>query len=389
MQHRPRSTYTKRPLRVLLLLNAPQNDWLGLDLMNAIKKQQNEAVFFGIGGPLMEKAGLHGLPGMAHRMNFLALKNIFTRRNIIRDLCQQCAEKSIDTIITIGPAPVFTPFIRRITHKNPGLMCFHYGNIYKLQEAFSGQGRFHYKKLRCYKKVFSFFPFKEERLKEYGVSAQFVGHPMLEHFAELIPTGETRPLNSPRCMALLPGRKGATIRQFMPILANALFDIRQQAPGAEVVLPLANATNPRFFEPFAGIEAKYVRGEEKHRAISFCDAAIAVAGESNLTLAVFGVPTVAIYKNPAKSWLSPLRRRREGYKSPINTLLSREAIPEVAAVNHAYIAMQAQQLLDNSPERKAQLSAFKDVRAALRPPEGKSASQMAAKLFLEDLGRLS
>lgn len=373
-----------------MLLNAPHNDWAGKDLMLAIKKQQPEAVFFGIGGRDMEKAGLHGLPGLPHRVNFLALKNICTRRSLMRDLTEQCREKNIDTVITIGPAPVFTPLVRRLT-KKLRLVCFHYGNIHKLKQSLSGSGwllrRGLYKNLRHYKKIFCFFPFLRDHLEAEGITTQFVSHPMLAHFAELIPTGEAKPLNAPRRVALLPGRQGATIRAYMPVMARSLYALREKAGDAEVVLPLANATNPRFLEPYANLEAQYARGAEKHKALSGCDAALAVAGESNLTLAVFGVPMVAVYKTPATGLWQKLKPQPEGYKSPINILLGKEAVPEVPARDLATITGKTKDLLENTPARKAQLAAFKEVRAALRSSEGKSASSIAAAAFVAALGR--
>lgn len=387
LKHRPRSTFTKRPVRILVLSNTPQNDWLGRDLISALKKQEPRAAFFGLGGAGMRQAGLSNLPNMPLEVNFQAL-NRLTRGHAFNNylykkaILRQCAEKNIEAVVTIGPAPLFVPLARSLSGKL-NIPCFHYGDVAPAPAGYPG--KLMLKALQGYRHVFCFYPFQATRLKEEGVAASFVGHPLLAHFAEFIPSGEAKPMGKPRSLALMPGRRGQTIRQVTPAVAEVAMGLQQTHEDLQLVLPLANATNPRHFEPYSQLRARYARGEEKHRTTSRCDAAIALAGENNLPLALFGVPMVAIRNPSLFQRLCGLLRRREGPASPVNKLLGVDVVPEVNIHDTSALLEKVAGLLENTEQRKEQLAAFKKVRVALRPPEDKPIHEVAAGVILEKI----
>lgn len=385
LKHRPRSTFTERPLRVLVLLNSPAHDWLGQELLTALKKQQPRAVFFGMGGAGMRHLGLNPLPTLPLEVNFQALRGIH-KGNVLRNLyynkrllATQCGEKNIDVVITIGPAPLFAPLVKNLCRRY-GVPCYHYGQTH--QPVFPPAAS-----LKPYSHIFCFYPAEAEDIREKGLDATFVGHPILAHFAAYIPTGESKPLSSPRKIALMPGQRGAVVKQVMPAMASMAQNIKENHPqGCDVVLPLAGTTNPRHFEAYSTLQATYARGEEKHKALSACDAALALAGEDNLHLALFGVPMVVVRPPGIAQRLSALRSRpNRGFTSPVNSLLGEQAVPEVSCGDGEAIAAQIQPLLENTPQRRQQLAAFHKVRRALRPPDGQSVPDKAAEILLSSL----
>lgn len=146
------------------------------------------------------------------------------------------------------------------------------------------------------------FPFELSTLRDQGVRARFAGHPLLDelspHFDEPadlpafgIPAGST-------VVGLLPGSRAGEIRRHFPAMVDAARRIASSKPGTIFAVPVAA---PRFRAELesaladAGIESVLV-DRDRHRLFQGMRAAISASGTATLELALFGVPTVIVYR---------------------------------------------------------------------------------------------
>ena len=390
LKFRPRSTFTERPMRILLLLNTPLNDWLGRDLIRELKNKNPNITFFGTGGALMRHAGLSELPGLPVDLNFQALTktsraHVFKYFFYKKYLIQYALEKNIDAVITINSAPMFLPLIKTF-NKKFGLPCFHYGDIPSPRIRFAERKLL--KDMRSFQEVFCFYPSQAKALQKQKVKASFLGHPLLSHFAEYIPSGESKPLNKVRKLALLPSGKERDFKKAMSVMADVATKLRTHYEHLEIVLPIEGSINPRYFEPFSQLKAHYVRGEEKYLAMSQCDVALTMSGENNLPLALFGVPMVSIKESGITATLHRLFTEFFSQRCGVNVGIAHKYIPEISEKNKALLHQSVKTLLENSDMRKQQLVAFKEVRQMLQSPDEHSVSKGAAAQIHKTLSKL-
>ena len=149
-----------------------------------------------------------------------------------------------------------------------------------------------------------FFPF-EPALFRPGF-ATFVGHPLLDEIrrereGERSPASADGPL-----LAVLPGSRMSEIRHHLPTLLEVVAALLKRVPGLRVAFPSANAKAHAAIEQ--GI-AKFDSGwasdgspvsvlppGNARAALADADCAVAASGTVTLEAALFGCPTVLVYK---------------------------------------------------------------------------------------------
>lgn len=146
------------------------------------------------------------------------------------------------------------------------------------------------------------FPFETAPLAEKGVNVRFAGHPLLDelapHFdrttdlpAYGIPEGST-------VVGLLPGSRESEIRRLLQPMVQAARRIAGSRPDACFAIPVAA---PRFRDvigaAFRGSGVRHVLVDrDRHGLFGAMGVAISASGTATLELALFGVPTVIVYR---------------------------------------------------------------------------------------------
>jgi lipid-A-disaccharide synthase len=219
-------------------------------------------------------------------------------------------------------------------------------------------------------------PFEEPWYRARGVEARFVGHPLLEHQppdgvedglrAELL-GGGAGPM-----LALLPGSRGAEIRQLLRPMLGAAKILTKEIPSLEVVLPVAPTVRRETIEA-AGREAGFVPKLVDGRArevLGACDAALVASGTATLEATLARAPMVVAYRT---AWLTYAVYRlfvRAPLISLPNILAGKEVVPELlqGAVTPEAMAGRVRPLLTETPQRRQMVEALSRVRDGLGTP---------------------
>jgi lipid-A-disaccharide synthase len=248
-----------------------------------------------------------------------------------------------------------------------------------------GAGR-HATLSRIVDKAAAILPFEERLLRDHGIDATFVGHPLLDRTAVLPDRAEARRALdlSPdaQVLALFPGSRAQEIERHLDAFVASARELERRLPGLTVIVSVA-----------PGIEVDRARCPYRQvRSASFtvlraADAALCKSGTTTLEAAVAGCPLVVAYRT--SRWTYAIARRV--VKIPriglVNVVAGREVAPEFVqdALAPPDVADVLERLLDPaSVERRQMIRDLEQVRSSLGTPGAaervaRIASEMAAR----------
>ncbi|HEX5831883.1 MAG TPA: lipid-A-disaccharide synthase [Gemmatimonadaceae bacterium] len=214
------------------------------------------------------------------------------------------------------------------------------------------------------------FSFEETLLREAGVDAEFVGHPLLDHVHELPDAVEARQrlgLDPARpVLALFPGSRRQEIARHLEVFVAVARELQRRRPLLQVVVSVAPTVD---VDP-ARCPFPAVRGESM-TVLRAASAALCKSGTTTLQAAVADCPLVVAYRtNP---WTYRIARRvvRIPHIGLVNIVAGREVAREFVqeALLPEQVADALTPLLDEgSAAREALRRELAHVRARLGEP---------------------
>jgi lipid-A-disaccharide synthase len=227
-----------------------------------------------------------------------------------------------------------------------------------------------------YDLLLSIFPFEKKWYAERApkLKVEFVGHPMLDRMQK--PVGNNQTINE---ILLLPGSRKSELKHHLPVMLEAVRMIKENLPAAtaKMVLPDEALKNLALA---LGADVEIQIGHLPD-ALARADVAIASTGTVTMECALFGVPTVTLYKK----WLLGLAMALgiitvKSLTMP-NLLAGEEVYPEFlqGAATPENISRAALELLQNEVRREKIQAQLAQIIASLGEP---GASKRAASAIL-------
>lgn len=228
-------------------------------------------------------------------------------------------------------------------------------------------------------KIATPFPWSAEMLLKSGANVVWVGHPVLQMAGA--DTGEPRDR-----MAIMPGSRAHEIELNLPVFAQAFCKLQTKLRPTIVAAPGANER--RLSELWARNCSADVEisKEGSFGLLRQSRAAIICSGTASLEAAVCRTPSVVAYVLDSLMVLeAKVIRLKVKYIALPNIILDRLAVPELYYPNAIpdRIAEETQRLLDDGPQRTAQLSAFAELRELLGPQDAVTRAARIALSMLE------
>lgn len=235
-------------------------------------------------------------------------------------------------------------------------------------------------------------PFEETFLRDRGVNATFVGHPL---FDEMKPAHEPHHRKPGAPIVALPcGSRGGVARANFPRQLEVAKRIRVTFPAATFRVPTTPATHDFVTKSIAGLDWVSAELDAFDRVIPACDLAVTVSGTATLHIAAHGVPMIVVYYGGKVAWHALGRWMiRIRTFAMVNLLANggrdepaKHVVPEFIPWNGPVdaVADKAVALLRDP----AQLDAMRaQMRAAIATIDRPGASLNAARLAMEVMGR--
>jgi lipid-A-disaccharide synthase len=225
-------------------------------------------------------------------------------------------------------------------------------------------------------------PFEEKLLRDHGIDAHFVGHPLLDRAQHLPSREEARAelgLDAARpVLALFPGSRAQEIARHLDDFVATGEEMRRRIPGLQVVVSVASTIDI----DAARCPFPMVRGAS-FPVLRAADAAMCKSGTTTLEAAVAGCPLVVAYRT--SDWTYWIARRvvKIPHIGLVNVVAGREVAREFVqdALDPIAVSDELQRLISRESPRRAEVAnGLAEVRAKLGTP---GAAGRVARMALE------
>jgi len=374
---------------ICVIAGEPSGDFLGGKLIEALREQNPELQFSGVGGYHMRMAGMESLFGY-EQLAVMGITEVLPRLPQLLARIRQTIDhiKAVkpDVVVTID-SPDFSFRVATAIRKEmadppklvhyvaPTVWAWRAGRAEKVSKFLDG--------LIC------LFDFEPPYFEKHGLKSFAAGHPMVEGDAMKASGSRFRDeygiLQGDTVVGALFGSRKGEVRRTGPAIRDALFRLADEM---DVLPHIVAPTLPHIEEDvrdllkdYGGHLHVFTDAAHKFDAFRAFNVAIAVSGTVGLELAALGVPHVIGYKmNPITAMIVK-RMIKVKYAHLANIMADREIVPEFIQQNCVPERM-AEAAFGLYQNPSAQMTEFDSVKFRLGFGQKETPSQKAAAFVL-------
>ncbi|HAT6937261.1 TPA: lipid-A-disaccharide synthase [Legionella pneumophila] len=377
----------KRLIRIAMVAGELSGDLVGAGVIRELKQHLTNVEFMGVGGPQMLKEGFHSLIDISE-LAVMGISDVLRRYPqlyFIREkLLREWTINPPDVFIGID-YPDFNLSVETRLKKQ---------NIKTIHLVSPKVWAWRQKRVHLIKKavdlVLTLFPFEESFYRQYGVPAQFIGHPL----ADLI---EINPNNAAlrkkynyqpndTILAALPGSRVGEIKYMGPLFLEVMQRIAVAMPHVHFIVPIAcQELYPVFFKQFQArysqLKIKIIKGNARE-AMAISDVVLTKSGTATLEAMLLKRPMVVAFKWSKFTHAIIAPQVKIPYVALPNLLASQKLVPEFVQKKATADCITESVLnLLASPNQSNLIKQFTDIHHTLR----QNANEKAALSILRIL----
>ncbi|MDE0244921.1 MAG: lipid-A-disaccharide synthase [Gammaproteobacteria bacterium] len=325
-------TLPDRALRIAVVAGEASGDHLGAGLIRSLRAGPVEVDVAGVAGPAMREAGCRtmlessefAVMGLAEIVRHLPRLWMLRRR-----LLSRLGEFRPDIFIGVDSPELNLGLAGRLKRRGVRTVQYVCPSIWAWR---SGRAR---RIRRNCDRVLCLLPFEPALLREKGVEAVFVGHPIADRQAPERAGSLTPARRGDLLVALLPGSRNSEISRIGPPIARAAAWLAERRPGVRFSTAAASG---HAREQFSAILRRFAPGvdvlQEPGNArdlLARADLAAAASGTVTMEAMVCGCPLVAVYRVvPLTAWIARVfRLLKTPHVALPNILAGRKVVPEL------------------------------------------------------------
>jgi lipid-A-disaccharide synthase len=368
-------------VRVFLSTADASGDLHAAALVEALRKRDHELDVFGLGGAELERAGFRPIVAQSE-IAIAGLTEVLGRAPRVLGayarLRRALDAEHPDLAVFVDSPDLNLPLASVAKRRGVPVLYFVAPQVWAWR---AGRVR---KLARRTDQVAVIFPFEEAFLREAGVRASFVGHPLVDRLAPLrferdrselartLGFDPARPV-----LGLLPGSRHNEVERNWPLLRDtaALLRGRAELQVQLVVAPTLAA------EGFGGPEwLRVVRGRS-HEAMAISTCLISAAGTATVEAAILGVPLIVAHRTSPLTFELARRLATVSSSCMVNLIAGEGVVPEriQGQARPAALAALAARLLRDPAARAEMQRGLERAVAKLGPP---GAAERVADLAL-------
>ena len=319
--------------RYVLVAGEASGDILGANLIAHLKILQPNAVFEGIGGPLMQAQGFKSIVPM-DRLSVMGLVEVLGRLRellgIRKRLYQSCLRDSPTAFIGIDSPDFNMPLARKL--KQAGIPTVHY--VSPSVWAWRQKRIFNIKK--SVDLMLALFPFELPIYHEHKIPVVCVGHTLADEIpldSDADNAREVLGLNGIKgpVFGVLPGSREGEVSRLAPLFIETIKLIKQKEPDATFIMPAANAERRIQIEAIlkeANTKAILIDGQSR-TVMAASDAILLASGTAALEAMLVKRPMVVSYRVNKLTYAIMSRMIKVPYVSLPNLLANEPLVPEL------------------------------------------------------------
>lgn len=308
----------------------PSADFPGKLLIEKIRQECPDIEVHGLGGPLMQQAGLRPLADY-QQLAILGFWEIvpkyFYFRRLMNKMVASIESYRPKAVILLDYPGFNLSLARRIRHLNIPVIYFISPQVWAW-----GGGR-----VRLIKELVDLmlviFPFEVEFYRKHNIKAHFVGHPIVDRFAKIADRQSCRELleiaPDEKLIALLPGSRPQEVRRMLPAMVTASGFIGSQIQKTRFIIAAIDNIEERLYRDSAGKEKVEIVTGQTPELINASDFVITSSGTATLEVAYFSRPMVVIYKTGLLTYQIARRLVTLDAVGMVNIVAGKKIIPEL------------------------------------------------------------
>ncbi|MDA0722350.1 MAG: lipid-A-disaccharide synthase [Proteobacteria bacterium] len=288
-------------MKVFVIAGEASGDKLGAALMAGLRQLRPDVTFDGVGGPLMQTAGLVSRFPM-DELSVMGLAEILPKYRALKRRIAQMAEAVIqtqpDVLITID-SPDFCLRVAKLVKARSAIRTVHYvaPTVWAWRPKRAAHMAHHIDH------VLALFPFEPPLMQAAGMACDFVGHPVVTD--PIASADDAAALGDGTVVLVLPGSRKSEVGRLAPRFGQAVARIAAQVPDARFVIPTTANVHDLVQAQVAGwpvpVTVLPPASPDKSAWFRRADVALAASGTVSLELAANGTPMVIAYD---MAWLS-------------------------------------------------------------------------------------
>ena len=350
---------------ILILAGEASGDLHGAILAERLQALRPDVPLTGTGGVRMRTAGVEMLAEHEGVVGFVeVLKHIPSHYRLLKRLTARLDTGAVGLVVCIDypgfnmrvAAAAAARGIPVLYYITPQVWAWRAGRLKTMAQIIT--------------KAAVILPFEEALLRDAGVDATFVGHPLLDR-ALALPDQRTarEKLGLPtegEVLALFPGSRAQEIKRHLDDFLAVARVLEAKRPGLKVVLSVAPTIGLRDDE----VPVPLIRSAS-FDVLRAADVALCKSGTTTLEAAVAGTPCAIVYRTSPISYAIAKRLVRIEHIGLLNIVAGRMVAPEFVqdAFQPAAVAAALEPLFDHaSPERQRMIAGLAEVRAKLGTP---------------------
>lgn len=372
-------------MKYFFIAGEASGDLHASNLIKELNKYDSESEILGLGGELMEAAGMKLLRHYSEMafMGFIpVLMNLDkVKRNF--DLCRKSIKEMMPDVLILIDYPSFNLKMAEYA-KSLGIKVFYYispkvwiwkkGRIAKMKSLID--------------ELFTIFPFETDFFAKYNMKVNYVGNPVVDaiiarktnqNLADFIATNK---LNNKPILAIVPGSRVQEIDSLLPRMLEASSTIDSH----QIVITAApNISDEIYHKYIKNYQASLVH-QQTYETLQMADLAVVASGTVTLETAILECPQVVCYRMGggmplyyAGKWFVGIT-----FVSLVNIILKRMAVPELLQhfCSSKNINIELNRIINELPYRNQMMKDYQELSHLLG---GGGASKKAAQLIVEKL----
>jgi len=319
------------PSQILVVCGEASGDAHASELVAALQARRPELTFFGMGGSRLQARGVELLYG-AHEVSVMGITEVLPKipriLQVMRGLAEAAAERRPACAILVD----IPDFNLRLAAK---LKALGIPVVYYVSPMIWAWRRGRVKTIaRLVDRMLCILPFEEAFYREAGVSARYVGSPVLEQVPAPASAAEFRQrlgLTQQPTLALLPGSRMSEIRRILPAMVGAARTLVQERPELQVVVPVApTISRAEILQRFegSGVTPVLVEGHAPE-VVGASEAAIVASGTAVLEAGLMQRPLVVVYRVSLVTYWVGRMLLKVAHVALVNLLAGRRLVPEL------------------------------------------------------------
>ena len=360
-------------------------DVLGADLIRALKKHYPNAIFEGIGGPMMQAEGFQSLFEMDRLsvMGFVEpLKRLPELLGIRRTIVNRYTKNQPAVFIGIDSPDFNTNIefrllkagVKTVHYVSPSVWAWRQGRIKKIKKSVD--------------LMLCLLPFEAAFYVQHDVPVRFVGHPLAGQFADQPDIQGARlqlGLDADRpALCIMPGSRAGEVNMMAEVFLDTAAAVVASVEGLQLVIPAANdARYTQLTDILAArpeLDIKLLL-QQSHLAMEASDAVLLASGTTALEAMLLKKPMVVSYRLGALTYklLSPFIKTP--FVSIPNLLANKMLVPELVQ-DQAVVSELAPAVLDalDQTKREALVASFDTLHQQLAVESGAIAATAIVEL---------